>query len=207
MRAMPNRVLLAAPMLFVLTGCATGGYTAVDPGVTAVGELRVTLGAGWKKVPDVAVPEKRPHARYLTRDSVDDDRLIVIPGLDDGDTLFRDDTAGGLPQFTVYMSADAVADAVAASLQAVLWNGTAHVQASNVREQGFTGIPGFRFDIEADVPAAPDHHGTGGGFVFDDRLYLVIFIAESPDSYGRYADAAAAVIDSAVVTIRTIYMP
>jgi len=207
MRISSTGAAFAVTVLIFLGACAAGGYTAVEPGVTAVGKLRVTLGAGWKKVPDAAVAEKRPHSRYLTRDGLDSERLIVIPGLDDGEAMFRDAAVSGLPRFTPDMSAAAVADAVASSLQAALWGGTANVKASGVREQGFTGIPGFRFELDADVPGAPDQRGTAGGFVFDDRLYLVVFVAESPDSYRRHVDTAAAVIDSAVATIRTIRMP
>ena len=62
------------------------------------------------------------------------------------------------------------------------------------------------FDLEADVPGAKNHRGMAGGYVDEERLYINIFLAESPGYYERHKQVAQEVIESAVPTIKTIRM-
>jgi hypothetical protein len=102
------------------------------------------------------------------------------------------------------MSATETADFVAKSLQGVLWNGSASITASNVRERGFTGLSGFEFELTADVSGAAGHRGIAGGFAEEGRLYLTVYIAESPHYFERHRQAAQAVIESLAPTMKTI---
>jgi len=62
------------------------------------------------------------------------------------------------------------------------------------------------FELDADVPGSKDHRGMAGGFVYEGRLYINIFLAESPEYYERHRQIAQEVIESAVPTIKTIRM-
>ena len=188
------------------TGCTSIDYRSVEAGVVAVGKMRVTLGPGWKRAPDAETPEKTHSSRIFSRDGLEFDRLILIASINDGQAIFRDEAGRVLPKFQAAMAAPDIADLVAASLQAVLWDGAAEVKASNVREHGFVGVPGFMFELEADVPGAKDHRGMAGGYVDEGRLYVNIFLAESPGYYERHKQIAQEAIESAVPTIKTIKM-
>ena len=83
-----------------------------------------------------------------------------------------------------------------------MWGGAASIKAINATERGFTGIPGVQFDLESTGPA--NHRGLAGAFVVEERLYAVIFLAESPGSYERHREAAQQTIDSTILTIKTI---
>jgi len=190
----------------VATGCASSDYRSEEAGVVAVGKMRVTLGPGWRRAPDADTPEKPHSARVYSRDGLEHDRLILIAGIDEGNTMFRDEVVPGLPNFRAEMTNQEIANLVAASLQAVLWDGVADVRASNVREHGFVGVPGFMFELEADIPGAKNQLGMAGGYVDEGRLYVNIFLAESPGYYERHREIAQEAIESAVPTIKTIRM-
>ena len=121
--------------------------------------------------------------------------------------MFRASDYAGLPVFRSSMSATEIADFVASSLQGVLWNGSASIAASKVRERGFTGVPGFEFELSAEVPGAAAHRGIAGGFIDEGRLYMTVYLAESPGYFERHRQAAQSVIDSSVPTIKTIRRP
>lgn len=188
----------------MVAGCTSSQYGAVQAGVVTAGKMRVTLGSGWARAPDSEVPEKQTPSQVFSRDGLEYDRLILVASVPDGGTIFRDQAGAGLPTFRADMSATEIANLVAESLRAVLWEGEANVAATSPRAYGYTGIPGFRFELEADIAGSADHRGIGGGFVFEDRLYVNIFLAESPKFFDRHEKAAKAVLDSAVVTVKTI---
>lgn len=190
----------------MVAGCASTGYRSVEAGVIAIGKMRVTLGPGWRRAPDTETPEKLSLSRVFSRDGLEHDRLILVASINEGQAIFREEAARELPKFRTAMAIPEIADLVAASIQAVLWGGAADVRASNVREHGFVGVPGFMFELEADVPGAKNHLGMAGGYVDDGRLYINIFLAESPGYFERHKQTALEVIESAVPTIKTIRM-
>ena len=200
-----RRLVIAAIIaLAVSAGCAGKEYRPATSGVTAIGGMRVTLGDGWQRVPTSETPEKLGLGRVLSRDGLEYDRLVLIAGVKSGNAIFEQPDAAGLPVFRANMTSSEVADFVAESLQAVLWDGQSAVTASNAIERGFTGVPGFQFDIKADVTSTTKHRGMAGGYIDDDRVYVTIFLAESPQYYDRHKELAQAVIDSMVPGIPTI---
>lgn len=206
---MTLRSLLAYALLAVLViaaGCTSNSYRSVQSGVVVVGKMRVTLGSGWKQAPGAEVPEKLSTSKVFSRGGLERDRLMLVTAVANGKAIFRDAGTAGLPVFRADMSEKQVADFVALSLQAVLWDGAAMLAATNARAHGFTGIPGFRFELEADVLGAADHRGMAGGFVVEDKLYLSIFLAESPRYYEKHRQAADDAIESTVLTIKTMRM-
>jgi hypothetical protein len=199
-----SRRPLVVIALAVLAGCASGGYSKVESGVTTAGKMRVTLESGWKRAPYGEVPERKAVSKVYSRDSIETDRLIVIPSVDVGESLFREVSGMRPPVRQEGATEDDTANFIAASLQASLWQGEADVAASNVRSHGFVGIPGLLFDLEADIPGAANQSGTAGAFVYEERLYITIFLAQSPGTWERYREEAQAVVESMVVTVKTI---
>ena len=193
-------ILLALAVM----ACGSTGQRTITPGVAEAGKLRVTIDDGWYRAPNAETPGKRPSTRVLTKNGIEHDRLYLVGGVDDGNTIFKEDHAGGAASFDASMSSDDVANLVAGSLEAALWGGSTSVAAKNATERGFTGIPGVQFDLEASGAGANDYRGLAGAFVVDERLYAVIFLAESPQYYERHRETAQQVIDSAILTIKTI---
>ena len=60
-------------LLALIAACATNKYASVVPGVTSLGEMRVTIGEGWLRAPASVVPEERSSSRTLTRETLEQD--------------------------------------------------------------------------------------------------------------------------------------
>jgi hypothetical protein len=130
---------------------------------------------------------------------------MLIPGVSAGQKILRDqDNASPLPLFEASMNSEQIAAMVGQSMQQALWNGGATVAIKDARDHGFGGIAGFVFDLEVDMPSGPNHKGTAGGFVHEDRLYVIIYSAESAGYFDRHIDVVREVIDSATVRVKTI---
>ena len=192
-----------ACLALLFAACGSVGARTVPAGVAKVGKLRVTLDEGWRRAPANETPERHSAIRVYTKDGLEYDRLYLVGGIESGQGLFRDDAASGQPRFDVAMSSDDLAGLVAESLRAVRSQGAGSLTARNAREQGFTGIPGVRFELES---TAPDEMacGAGGGFVIDQRFYAVLFVAEAPDYCVRHRETANRIIDSATLAVKTI---
>ena len=202
-RRFPGALILLA----LLVACATNQYVSAVPGVTSFGKLRVTIREGWLRAPASLVPEELSLSRTLTRENLERDRLMIIPGVSGGESIFQDrNEANPLPSFAANMNSEQIAAMVGKSMQQALWNGDATVAIKDARDHGYTGIAGFVFDLEVDIPSGPDHKGAAGGFVYDDRLYVIIYSAESPDYFGSQIDDVRKLIDSATVRVKTIRM-
>ena len=195
----PVAVILLA---IALAACGMTEPRTITPGVADTGKLRVTLGEGWYRGPSSETSEKRGTTRIYTREGIETDRLYLIGGIDDGKTIFKEDSAGGAAPFSVSMSSTDIGELIADSLEAVLWGGAAEITTVNLNERGFTGIPGIQFELEASGPV--NHRGVAGAFVAEDRLYAVVFLAESPDAFERNQERVLEIIDSAIFSIKTI---
>ena len=189
-------------LALALAACGMMEPRTVTPGVADTGKLRVTLGEGWYRGPGSETSEKRGTTLIYTREGIETDRLYLIGGIDNGKTIFREGKAGDAAPFDTGMSSSDVAELIADSLQAVLWGGAAEITTTNLNERGFTGIPGIQFELGASGPV--NHRGVAGAFVAEDRLYAVVFLAESPDAFERNQERALEIIDSAIFSIRTI---
>jgi hypothetical protein len=206
---MLSRILFITVLVAMITiaGCAPQAPRAAEAGVYEIGKLRVTLDNGWYEQRAAELPDTQARSKTWSREGLEHDRLFVTGGVADGEPVFDAGDYTGLPVFRSNMSAAEVAEFAAQSLQRVLWNGSASIAASNVRERGFTGLPGFEFELSADMPGSASHRGIAGGFIEEGRLYLTIYLAESPGYFERHRQAAQAVIDSSVPTMKTIRRP
>ena len=188
----------------MLVSCASTQYTVQRPASLPVGDMLVTVGEGWMKAPTAETPGKRVASRTLSRDNLSRDRLMLIPGVGEGEAIFRGSYAKSLPTFRQDMSPDEIADLVARSLQLGLWDDGVTVSASNVRGHGYLGKPGFLFDLSAHSKVRHNVNGLAGGFVHEEHLYVNIFVAQSPDHFNEHIEAARQVIESASIRVKTI---
>jgi hypothetical protein len=132
---------------------------------------------------------------------------MLIPGVSEGQSIFSGNSGeSSLPRFSANMNSKQIADLVAMSMQLSLWDGQSTVTVANARDAGFTGISGFKFDLSVVLPGGQSQKGFAGGFVDDDRLYVNIFVAVSPEPFDQHESSAQQVIDSAVLHVKTIKM-
>jgi len=187
-----------------LTGCATGN-TLVQPGVNSFGAMRVTADDNWTKVSSELTPSARKKSRTWTQDGLQNDRLIIIPSVEDGESLFvSGNKSAALPVFHADMSQNEIEELVRSSIVKLLDEGQSVVKTSNQRSQGFGEHGGIMFDIDTAVTDGADYRGSAGAFVADEKLYMVLFLAAEPDYFSKHAARADEIIKSATLSVKTI---
>lgn len=181
-----------------LAGCATTGYSLVAPGVVGVGDLTLAPAAAWNRAPAMSTGYLRKGSEEWTKDGPLLDRLLLIGGVRDGETLFenpRKDAA--LPVFRAGMLANELEELTESSLAKQFGEGAAAVGTSGLRPQRFGEHRGVMFDLDVAVSDGPDYRGLAGAVVVDDRLYLLLYLAADPHYFDKHRAEAEALITSA----------
>ncbi len=193
------RKCICLAVLATLAGCVTG-FTLVPPGSNTAQDLQVSAGSGWNLAPAGFTMGARKGAQTWTQDGLALNRLVLIPGVADGETLLVDkrDTAA-LPTFRKDMLPNEIEELVESTLVKYFGEGNATVSTANLRPQIFDGERGVMFDISAKLSDSPDYKGTIGAFIADEKLYTVWYIAADPHYYDKHSAAADAIIKSATI--------
>lgn len=191
------RTLTLLMLLAVLAACATA-YTLVTPGVVAVGDLTVQAGGGWNSAPPYATRYARKESVSWTNDGLLLDRLVIIPGVPDGEPLLisREQTAA-MPVFRADMLPNEIEELVESTIVKFFGEGQAVVSTQNLRPHRFGNDPGVLFDLTATVTESPEYKGLVGAFIANEKLYVVYFLGATPYYYDKHIAAAEAVIKSA----------
>lgn len=184
--------------LVLLGGCAT--YSLVPAGPVSVGELRVTPGAAWNKAPSMVVPLARKEAAVWTQDGLMLDRLVIVPGVPDGEPLFRDqDKDAALPRFKAGMLPNELEELTESSVAKLMGEGNAAVSTSGLRPHRYGDRPGILMNLEASVTDGPEYKGLAGAFEANERLYFVLYLAATPHYYEKHLAEAESIIKSAAL--------
>lgn len=196
---------LAIAAALTLTACTTVSYRLVEPGVQTLGSLRISAGTGWNVAPTSSTPGSRSSSRTWTRDGLLLDRMMIIPAVASGESLFvtRDETAA-LPAFRSEMLPNEIEELVESSIVKLYGEGNAVVSTSSLRPQQFGTNGGFLFDIEASVTESPNYRGLAGAFIYEEKLYISIFLAATPNYYDKHRADAETVIKSMTTREPTI---
>lgn len=183
----------------VLTACVTA-YALVTPGVVAVQDLKVRAGSGWNNAPPYETRFARKESVTWTRDGLLLDRLVIIPGVPDGEPLLitREETAA-MPVFRADMLPNEIEELVESTIVKFFGEGQAVVNTENLRPHRFGDERGVLFDLTATVTESPEYKGLVGAFIANDRLYVMYFLAATPYYYDKHIADAEAVIKSATI--------
>jgi hypothetical protein len=116
-----------------------------------------------------------------TRDGLLLDRLIILPDIGDGETIFISSRKDALlPDFRVDMLPHEIAELVEASVVRQFGEGSVAVDTAGLRPHQFGSRKGFFFDLNVVVADGPNYGGVAGGFTANDKLYLAIFLGAEP---------------------------
>lgn len=192
------RILLTTAACFAFAGCAPT-YTLVQSGPVAVGDLQLVTPINLNQAPPVQAPMLRKDSVLYTNDGPDLDRIIVIPGVADGETLIvapaRSDVA--LPTFRAGMLPNEIEELAESTFVKLFGEGNVVVATEGLRPHTFGDRRGFLFDITATVADGPTQNGTVGAFIADEKLYMVIYLAATPYYFDKHRESAASIINSA----------
>ncbi len=188
--------LCLAALVASLSACAAG-YTLVSPGAVSVSDFAVDAGDGWNRVPAAELAWARRRSQVWTQNGVSLDRLVLIPHIEDGDSIYRPNSSIEYPLFRAGMTSAELAGLVDETIELAQGANRTEVTTSEIRTQRFGDEEGILFDIEAIVHDGPAYRGIAGAFASDDRLYVVYFLGASPYYYEQQSASALATILSA----------
>ena len=186
-------------LLFVIfTGGCVTGFLAVVPGTIAVKDLNVNLSTTWNAAPATILPNARKGAQVWTQDGLALDRIMIIPAVPDGETIFISrDKSAALPAFKSDMLPNELEELTESSLVKLFGEGNAVVSTSGLRPHRFGENRGVLFDFEASLTDSPDYRGMAGAFIANDLLYIMLYVAAEPYYYGKHVDEAKLIIETA----------
>jgi len=180
-----------------LGGCVTA-YTLVTPGVLLVGSLQMSPDDAWNLAPAAHSPSLRKGTQVWTKDGPLLDRIMIIPGVPDGQPLLKDKTGtAALPVFRANMLPNEIEELTESSLVKIFGEGSAAVTTLNLRPHRFGSDRGVLFDLEIAVSDSPAYKGLVGAFVSNGLLYLMMYIGAEPYYYEKHLAAATALISGA----------
>ncbi|MEJ2139713.1 MAG: hypothetical protein P8Y61_09745 [Gammaproteobacteria bacterium] len=188
--------VLTAAML--LSGCVA--YSAVAPGTIDYSGLKVTSAQAWNVAPGVAGGALRKDSLQWTQDGLLLDRIVFIPAVADGETLFRVSSgADALPSFQADMLPNEIEEIVESSIVKLFAQGEVSVDTQNLRPHKFGETQGVLFDMQMAVSDGPDYSGITGAFVNGGKLYVIIYLGAQPYYFDKHKDEALAIIRGARV--------
>jgi hypothetical protein len=182
----------------MLTACASLNMRLQEAGPVAVGNVQVSPQEPWNILPESMTPFARPKTQVWTRDGVLLDRLMIIPGVPEGEPLFKEPSKEvALPRFKRDMLPDEIVQLTESSMTKLLGEGTTLVRSSNLRPGRFGEKPGIIFDLVATPSEGPVYRGLAGAFVAAEQLNMIIFVAAEPYYFDKHRAAAEGIIASA----------
>ncbi len=81
------KLMPSAFILIILTGCVS--YASVGPGPQDYNGLKIKTSQTWNQAPMEVTPAARPESKLWTQDGVLLDRIMIIPGVPSGESLFK----------------------------------------------------------------------------------------------------------------------
>ena len=195
---MNPRVMLSAVVVFV-AGCVSS-YSAINPGESDHGGLRVKTSQAWNQAPKEATPAARSGSIVWTQDGILLDRIMTIPGVPSGEPIFvADSKEQALPEFKADMLPNEIEELTESSIVKLFGEGDVAVETSNLRPHRYGENNGFLFDMTVAVSDGPKYKGVTGAFIVAERLYLILYLAAEPYYYEKHLDEAMVIIKGARV--------
>ena len=161
-----------AILFTVLAGCAS--YALVEPGASEHSGLRINTSQAWNRVPSQLLPNSRKASQTWTQDGVLLDRLMIIPAVPEGETIFKPASkSAALPEFRRDMNPKEIEELVESSITQLFGEGEVIVETNSLRPHRFDDRTGFLFNLEMAVNDGPDYSGIAGALVVNGKLNLV----------------------------------
>ena len=195
---MKTPIFIILGLITFLVGCVPT-YSLVQGSDIAVGMLQIDTTINWNRAPNVHAPYLKKGSEMWTLDGALLDRMVIIPGVADGEALIRapGDKAAALPTFRADMLPNEIEELAESTFVKLFGEGNAAVTTENLRPNRFGEHRGVMFDVNAVVSDSPNQEGTVGAFIANERLYMIFFFAATPYYHDKHAENALSVIKSA----------
>ena len=189
-----KKYFIMLTLSFLVTGCMPQ-YVAVSPGATSYNGLKIHTGQAWNLAPAEVTPMSRETSKVWTQDGILLDRIMIIPGVPSGESLFlakTDDQA--LPVFKSDMLPNEIEELTESSIVKLFREGQVAVETSNLRPHKFGDNNGILFDMNVTVSDGPNYRGMAGALVVKEKLYVILFLGAEPYYFEKHMDEAIVII-------------
>ncbi|MFC1680407.1 hypothetical protein ACFL1S_01240 [Pseudomonadota bacterium] len=195
---MKAKLTFCTLVLILASGCVS--YSAIKPGEIDYSGLKVKTSQAWNMAPKEATPLSRADSRTWTQDGVLLDRIVIIPGVPDGEALFKAASRDqALPVFKADMLPNEIEELTESSIVKLFGEGDVAVETANLRPHKYGENKGFMFDMSVTVSDGPNYKGITGAFVVAERLHLIMFLGAVPFYFEKHLDEALVIIKGAHV--------
>jgi hypothetical protein len=185
--------------LSILIAACAPTYQVVKPGTANYDGFKVTTAQSWNLAPTGVTPSVREGTRVWTQDGILLDRVMIIPAVPDGESIFVSKSDKTIPIFRSDMLPNEVEELTESSIVKLFTEGEVAVETSNLRPHRFGENNGFLFDMNVSVSDGPNYLGVAGALIVDKKLYLIFFLGAEPYYYEKHIDEALVVIKGARV--------
>lgn len=193
------RAALFSVVVVLLGGCVAS-YSLVPPGASEYGGLQVNTSQAWNLVPRQATPASRPDSKVWTQDGLLLDRILIIPSVPDGESIFKQNSDWqALPVFRADMGPKDIEELTESSIAKLFGEGQVAVETANLRPHRFGSNKGFLFDMEMVVTDGPNYGGLTGAFIEAEKLYMVIYLGAKPYYFEKHLDEARVIVRGATL--------
>ena len=193
---MNTRLSLILITAVLLSGCVA--YTVVTPGPVTVGAMTVDTAEMWNAAPSTSTRAIHRDTQVWTRDGLLLDRIVIIPGVQDGQPIFEQERdSEALPLFKADMLPNEIEELTESSIVKLFGEGQVSVTTANLRPNRFGDDRGALFDMQVTVSDGPNYRGITGAFVHEQQLFLIIYLGAEPHYYSKHREEAEAIILSA----------
>ena len=178
-------ILLASA---AIVGCATPGFTLVEPERRQMGDLySVDPQISWSA-------SEKGEIEIWTVDGPALQAIKFFHGIEDGEPLIEpEDDEEERPTFDAAMSALEVLELIIDTLMA---NGASAVKASDLRPMSFGNLEGYRCELSylnSDGLAA---EAMAAGTIHSEKLYLILYTGTRIHYFSRYKPQVERLFDS-----------
>jgi hypothetical protein len=183
--------------LLLTGGCASVNYSLVPAEPVTVGSMTVTPAPGWNRAPGAITTFARPGSQVWTQDGPLLDRLLLIPDIAEGETLFKapgKDVA--LPVFKAGMLPNELVQFTESSLVKLLGEGSSVIRTENVRPAKLGDQRAILFDVVGTPADGPLYRGMAASIVRDQKLNMIIFLAAEPYYYDKHKASVEGIFSS-----------
>ncbi len=87
------------------------------------------------------------------------------------------------------------------SIVKLFGEGQVSVETSGLRPHRFHDLQGFLFDLDIATSDGPDYGGIAGALVYNNKLYLIVFLGARPYYFDRHKDEALAIIQGTKIRL------
>ena len=186
--------------MVLLSGCVSNQFMQVASGPVVLKDLTVGNNDNqWNRAPQILTGYLYKGSELWTRDGIPLDRLIIIPGVENGGTLFRSASKDLVyPAYQSGMLPNEITELTQSTL-VKFYGGDTLVETAGLRPHALAAHRAVMFDLDISSAENPRIKGRALAFVEAEQLYLMLFMATEIHYFDEHWDQAMRIMESAKV--------